>query len=150
MLVFAREALGDVLPELRPLWHAHWAETEQYRAGRRLNPDEERYKSFSASGYYQLFTARDSENGRLVGNAGMYLTVSMHEQTKIATEDTWFLLPRYRKGRNAINLLKFVEEQMKAQGVQVIYMSTKFANKAGRILEIRGYSPMATQYWKEI
>lgn len=149
MLVFARELITDaVLEELYPLWEAHWQETEMYRSGRKMSPDLARYKQFSEQGFYQLYTARNDE-GKMVGDAGMYRNLSMHEQRWSATEDTWYLLPEYRRGRNAIRFLKYVEDQMRAQGCEDVYMSTKMVNGAGRILEYAGYVPCATQYWKD-
>ena len=130
------------------MWQAHWQETEMFRHGHELKPDVARYKQFTEIGFYQLYTAR--ENGVLVGNAGMYVTVSMHECTKQAIEDTWFLLPEYRKGRNALRFLEYVETSLKEQGVKDVYMTTKHTNGAGRILEFCGYKSVATQFWKEL
>lgn len=142
---FAREGFTE---EVYPLWEAHWQETEMFRSGHKFNPDVARIKAFCESGFYQLFTAR--VDGKMVGNAGMYVTVSVHEQTKTSVEDTWFLLPEHRKGRNAINFLAFVERDLKAQGVKDVYMTTKLTNGAGRILEFCKYKHVANQYWKEL
>ncbi len=147
-LAFARESFETCLPESFPLFEAHWKETEMYRAGRPFAPDLPRYSEFDRIGFYQFFTARDA--GELVGNAGMYVTQSMHEAAKTAVEDTWFLKASHRKGRNAINFLKFVEQSLREQQVTEIYMTTKLANGAGRILEFCGYAHIANQYWKEL
>jgi hypothetical protein len=78
----------------------------------------------------------------------MYLCPSMHTQQLIATEDTFFLLPESRKGRNAIRLLDFVEAECKRRGAVEICMTAKLGNHAGRILELRGYSVVSRQYSK--
>lgn len=147
-MIFARENFGSMYREGMPLFQAHWQETEMYRAGHEFNLDLPRYIKYSEDGFYQMFTARD--NGKLVGDAGMYVTVGMHDRRKMAMEDTWYLLPEYRKGRNAINFLKFVEQNLKEQGCQEVYMTTKLENGAGRILEFCGYKHIANQYWKEL
>jgi Acetyltransferase (GNAT) family len=147
-LVFSQEPFSAVLDDILPLFEAHWHETEMYRSGHKMKPDMDRYLRFSDEGFYQMFTARDG--GKLVGDAGMYVTVSMHEQTKTAVEDTWFLMPEYRLGRNAINFLRFVEDELRSQGVRDIYMTTKLSNGAGRILEFCKYKHVANQYWKEL
>lgn len=144
-LEFAREPLTD---EVFPLWEAHWKETEMYRAGNQFNPDVKRYKEYAAVGFYQLFTARAS--GVLVGDLGVYVTIGMHDQHKTAIEDTWYVIPEYRRGRNAVNFLRFVEADLKVQGVTDVYATTKLMNGAGRILEFCGYEYVANQYWKAL
>ena len=69
----------------------------------------------------------------------MYITKSMHTQKTVANEDTWFLLPEYRKGRNAIRFYQFVEDEMKRLGVEKITMTAAPYNGACRIMEYLGY-----------
>lgn len=147
-LVFAEEFFPDAWPEFMRLAVRHWCETEMYRAGEGMNPDEERYTNFNHHGMYRFFSVRSK--GRMVGYCGMYVMRSMHTQKTVATEDAWFLLPEFRKGRNAIRFYQYVERQMKDAGAQRITMSTKITNKAGRILTYLGYSHFANQYTKEL
>jgi len=95
-----------------------------------------------------MFTARDGE--KMVGYAGMYLTPSMHTQQTIATEDIFFLLPEYRKGRNALAFLKFVEAECKARGAVEICLLAELTNGVGKILEYMGYEMTSKQYTKNI
>lgn len=148
MLVFAKESFEACLPESMPLFEAHWKETEMYRAGRKFAPDLKRYIAYNKVDFYQFYTARDQ--GVLVGNFGVYLTQGMHEVNKSAIEDTWYVLPSHRKGRNAINFIKYVQQQMKDQGCSDVYASTKLTNGASRILDFLGYKHVANQYWKEL
>lgn len=126
----------------------HWHETEAYRHGQKYNLDKERYHYFNSIGFYRIYTARD--DGRLVGDVGMYVTNSMHTGRVIATEDCWFLLPEYRKGRNAIRLHHFVEAELQKLGVIEISQTVKLQNGAGRILEYLGYQHIANQYSKHL
>lgn len=125
----------------------HWAETEGYQT-EPLNPDKKRYIEYNDIGYHRQYTARDGS--RIVGHCGIYITQSMHTQVPIATEDTWYLLPEYRKGRNALRLLKFVENDLKCLQVKELMMSAKLANKSGRIMECSGYEHVANQYLKRL
>jgi hypothetical protein len=153
MIVFAAEPLAPIWPDIMRLATAHWGETEGYRHGQKFSPDAARYWAFnemeSCGGpFYTMFTARDQ--GRMVGYAGMYVTASMHTQLPIATEDTWFLLPEYRKGRNALAFYKYVEEAMRKRGVIEIGMTAKLTNGAGRIMEYLGYKNVSLQYSKHL
>lgn len=80
----------------------------------------------------------------------MYVTQSMHSQARIALEDQWFLLPEYRKGRNAIAFVRYVEGALASVGVSAIQMSAKIKNDVGRILEYMDYQPVSTVFFKSL
>lgn len=146
-MIFALEKVEDCWDEVFENHKLHYAETESYH-NQTLNPDVERYIDYCKRGFFFMFTARDK--GELVGNAGMYLMPSMHTKELCATEDTWFLLPEYRKGRNAIRFYQYVEKELKKMGAVEITMSSKLNNKSGRIMEYLGYTLTAYQYSKSV
>ena len=74
----------------------------------------------------------------------------MHSQVLIATEDTWFLLPDYRKGMNAVRFYKYVQDDLFKRGAQEVIMTAKLTNAAGRILEFLGFEEVAKQYSKQL
>jgi hypothetical protein len=148
LIQFAIEPLKPIWPEIMRLASEHWCETEGYRHGQKFAPDAARYFHYDEIGFYVMFTARDE--GRMVGYAGMYFTPSMHTQQMIATEDTWFLLPEYRKGRNALSFYKFVEAEAVKRGVVELGMTAKLTNGAGKIMEYLGYKPVSLQYSKHL
>lgn len=147
-VTFAIEPLAPIWPQFMGLAMQHWQETEGYRAGQQFAPDAYRYFQYNEMGMYVFFTVRDGP--RLVGYAGIYFTPSMHTQRLIATEDCWFLLPEYRKGRNALNLHRFVEDECRRRGVVEIGMTAKLTNSVGRILEYLGYKEVSKQYSKHL
>lgn len=147
-LTFQIEKLAPIWPQIVSIATEHWKETEGYRHGQQFSPDAARYFQYEAIGFYVMFTAR--HEGRLVGYAGMYFTPSMHTQRLIATEDTYFLLAEYRKGRNALDLYNFVEAECRRRGVVEIGMTAKLTNSAGRILEYLGYQVISRQYSKNL
>lgn len=126
----------------------HWHETEGFRRGEPFAPSYARYVECERIGFFTMFTAREGE--KLAGYTGWYLTQSMHSQARIAVEDQWFLLPEYRKGRNAIRFVKYVEGSLAARGVTAIQMSAKIANNVGRILEYLDYQPVSTVFFKSL
>lgn len=154
MIRFGIEKLAPIWADIFQIAALHWSETEGYRHGQKFEPDAYRYLQFNEIpgagdlAFYTMFTARDGS--KLVGYAGMYVTRSMHTQQVIATEDTWFLLPEYRKGRNALAFYKYVEEVCARNGVVEIGMTAKLQNGAGRIMEYLGYTHVSKQYSKFI
>lgn len=153
MIEFAIEALPPIWPDIMRLALAHWSETEAYRHGQKFNPDAARYFAFNeivndGVPFYTMFTARDE--GRLVGYAGCYITRSMHTQKLLCSEDTYFLLPEYRKGRNAVMFYKFMENFCEQHGVEEMGMTAKKVNSVGRILEYLGFVQESSNYWKPL
>ena len=147
-MIFAKESLQQCWDEVIALARLHWNETEAYRHGQPFNPDAERYWHYNDIGYHHQFTVRDG--GRLVGHAGMYVSQSMHTQLMVAHEDTWFLLPEYRRGRNAMRFYRYIEDDMRGLGVVEIMVSAKTVNQVGRLIEYLGYEHTEKLYTKQL
>lgn len=143
-MIFANESIRECWDEAYELFQKHWLETESYRHQQEFNPDKERFFQYETMGAYFYFTARNGDE--LIGHCGMYVMPSMHTQELVATEDTWFLLPDYRKSGIGVRLHNFVKDEMKKMGVVEITMTAKLSNKAGQIMEKLGYSHVANQY----
>lgn len=135
--VFALERIEDIQDEIKPLHLAHWNETEEHRHGLPFNPDYETFIRYEQAGRYVLFTLRI--HGRLVGNCAMYLDMSAHTQTLIATEDTLYLLPEARHKHRGRRFIFWVEEQLKQLGAREIQITVKTVNKAERMFRLLGY-----------
>ena len=135
--IFACERMADVQGEIWPLHAAHWAETEEHRHGLPFDPDYATFMRYERAGRYVLFTLR--EQGRLVGNCAMYLDISAHTQTMIATEDTLYLLPEARQGRIAHRFVGYVEDALQSLGAREICITVKTVNRAERFFRMLGY-----------
>jgi GNAT superfamily N-acetyltransferase len=126
----------------------HWAETQSYRHSQPFSPSFERYNQYAAAGWFIQFTAR--EEGRMVGYGGVYIVASMHTQSTIATEDTWYLLPEYRKGWTALRFFKFMEKTCRERGAVEVSLTAPVTTKTGKILEFLGYQEVASHYSKHL
>ena len=146
-LTFSIENVKDVVDDLMTLWDLHWKETEMYRNGQGFNMDVENYIKYNEVGFYILYTARD--NGKMVGNCGMYVCKSMHTQKLIATDDTIFMMKEYRKGFNGVRFLRFVQQDLINRGVVEITMTIK-SDRVRKLYETDGYKLVAYQYSKPI
>jgi hypothetical protein len=145
-LTFQAERFALILPELHPLHEAHWLETEKHRHGLRLNPDYEALLADERAGRMLQFTARC--DGELVGNLRVYLGESRHTRTLFAIEDTLYLLPHVRRGRNAVRFIRYGEDCLRAIGVREIRCTAKTVNGTARLFEKCGYTPVATELVK--
>lgn len=149
MIVFAIEPLKDVWDDFVHLGKQHWEETEGYHRGQHCNPSFSRYNQYAAHGGFLMFTARDA--GRMVGYLGVYIMYSMHSQEIIATEDAWYLLPEYRRGRNAVNFLRFAEVECAARGaIELTATIKRSKTNVGRLLEHLGYENVGLTYSKQL
>lgn len=147
MLKYAVEPLETCWDEIVELGRTHWHETMEYYRGRQeFNPQFERYNSYDKIGWLITFTVRDE--GKMIGYSLIYITPSMHTQQMIATEDTIFLLPEYRKGRNGLRFHQYVEAELKNRGVKEIIVTAKPSSAACRLLEYIGFEVINHQYSK--
>ncbi|MEO9231639.1 MAG: GNAT family N-acetyltransferase [Devosia sp.] len=135
--VFGVEEIGRIKSEVMPLHKSHWDETEEHRHDLPFDPDYTTFERYELAGRYILFTVR--KDWRLVGNCAMYIDRSAHTQTLMATEDTLYILPEYRKGIVAKTLVGYVEETLLNLGVKEINITVKTVNRAGLFFQRLGY-----------
>lgn len=149
-LTFSLERFDANWPEFMALAQVHWEGAMSYRRHEPLAPSLARYQAANDTGFLQFATAR--QDGKLVGYLTFYVTASMHSQRRMAVEDTFFLHPSVRKGRNALRLLQFVEAQCRARGVEELLCSCEVDNTSGiqRLLTFLDYQPVIVQYTKRL
>lgn len=146
-LVFSHEDLRMIFPEVMPLWHAHWYETEGYRSGSEpFAPDFDQYERLEAAGMWRQFCARDEADGRLAGHIGYIVHKSRHTQRMNAVEDYFFMVNEYRRGFNALGLLRFAIAELRKEGVKQIGMSSKLTHDISVLLKRAGFKHVA-QFW---
>lgn len=145
-LVFQVEPFRLVLPELHQLHVQHWQETERHRHGLAMDPDYDAMAAAERAGRMLQFTARCDDT--LVGNLRVYLGTSLHTNTLFATEDTLYLQPAHRGGRNALRFVQFGEDSLRAIGVREIRCTAKLVNGTARFFQGTGYTPVATEFVK--
>lgn len=141
------ERFRDILPELHQLHVEHWSETEKHRHGLKMNPDYDAMLARERAGEMVQFTLRDSD-GQLVGNCRVYINVSLHTQTRYASEDTLFIKPQHRGGFVVMALMKFAENSMRALGITEMRTNSKMVNKADVLMRRMRYTPVAIEFVK--
>jgi hypothetical protein len=134
---FQRERFLDVVKEAAPLLVRHWKEIAHYQ-DIVLDPDVSAYHYLEKCGGLRVFTARDE--GKLAGYVVFFVRHNMHYKESLqAVQDVLFLDEPYRKGFTGIKLIKYADESLADDGVQVVYHHVKAAHDFGPILERMGY-----------
>jgi hypothetical protein len=148
-LPFAVESFREILVELDELHRMHYAETELHLDGVDMNPDYPYMAERERMGTLVQFTARDA-GGRLAGNLRVYLGTSLHTGRRFAEEDTIYLVPDARRGKNADAFMDFAESVLVQLGAVEARADTKLVNLAGQWLQRRGYRPVAMKFIKQL
>lgn len=145
--VFQVERFQDILPELHELHVMHWSETERHRHGLQLNPNYSAIIELENAGRLIQFTMRDDAN-TLVGNLRMYLAESLHTQTRYASEDTLFIVPRARGSFAVMGFMRYAERVLRELGIREIRVNSKLVNKADVLMRRMGYTPVSLEFVK--
>lgn len=146
---FKREEYSEgLVAEIWPLLEEHYQEIAHFQ-DIPLAPDFEAYRNAEKLGVVRIFTARDQ--GRLDGYAIYFLRRNIHYQTSLqAVQDILFLSAGLRRGLAGYRFIKWCDEQLKKENVQVVYQHVKLAHNFGPVLERIGYEPVEVTYVRRL
>lgn len=160
MLVLARERSTDLWGEILPLLKEHYLEISHF-PDIELDPDIEAYNQCEALGMLRCYTARLS--GELIGYSVNFIRHNMHYQRSLqGVQDVLFVAKAHRHGRVGVKLIRYKEEQLRAEGTQVTYEHTKANDQirlaltclnrtdVGAIMERLGYELVDLIYAKRL
>jgi GNAT superfamily N-acetyltransferase len=135
---YAIENISDVREEMEPLTVVHWLELANDQEEIELDFDWQLYENLQALGKLLFVTVRD--DGILVGYSATLITNHMHYKSVLhGLTDFYYIHPRWRRGFVGINLLKFVEAEMKKLGVKKIVTGCKDKHDTSVLLRRLGY-----------
>ncbi len=147
MISYQVELYSSVIDEMKELYEAHWEEVANDKETIKLNPDYTTYFTLEKAGVLHVVSVRDDD--KLVGYHMSLIHPHMHyKESLTAFTDIFFIQKDYRKGRVGINLFKFMENSLRAKGVQKIYMGTKLKLDIGPVLDKLGYTAVERIYTK--
>lgn len=119
-----------------PLLEKHYHEIAHYK-DIELDPDFEQYEKLEQIGALRMFIARD-EQEFIVGYAVYFIRHNIHYKSSLqALQDVLFIDPD-KRGFGAKFIL-WCDQQLKAEGVQIVYHHVKSAHNFGAMLERIGY-----------
>lgn len=146
-LQFQLESYTQVKREIQPLIEEHYNAIALHRDVIKLNPDWKQYAKYDSMNALRVYTARS--DGELVGYFVVVISKSLHYQDHLfATNDIIYLSPKHRKGTAGIRLIKFAEEQVKAEGITLLVINTKAHAPFDAILERNGFELTERVYSK--
>lgn len=146
---FQREEFSEgLVAEIWPLLEEHYTEISHYQ-DIPLAPDFNAYRTAEKLGYLRIYTARES--GRLDGYALFFLRSNIHYQTSLqAVQDILFLSAGLRRGLSGYRFIKWCDDQLRKEKVQVVYQHVKLAHDFGPVLERIGYEKVEFTYARRL
>lgn len=143
-LTIAQDTWKLAKEEVLPLADAYWAEVRGSSQPETLDVNPETYAAHEAAGSLVLVTARGS--GKVVGFTMFFAFIHHHYQSTLSGhEDSWYVLPAYRRGTNAgIRLLRVALEVLTDMGCTHAYAGTMYQNDVTPILRRVGFVPVET------
>jgi hypothetical protein len=115
-----------------------------------MEPDvwHEFYYAIEKADNLRIYTAR---NGKLVGYSVYFVSPHRHHKTVLqATSDLMYMDPTARKGLVGMAFLKWCEEQLKDDGVSVIYHFSSSAKDLSPMLGRMGYNEVQTMWVRKL
>ncbi len=135
MITFKREGIASLWDEIQPLLHAHADEVAHFK-DIALDPDKDLYHAMEKIGAARVFTAR-RRDARLLGYSIFFVRRSMHYNSVQAQNDIIFI-DKQERGFGA-RFIAWCDEQLRAEGVQVVRHHIKAAHNWGAVVERQGY-----------
>jgi len=143
---FSRESL-KTYDEAYPLIIEHYKEISNFH-DIKLDPDFEIYKAVEDAGTLRVFTARD-DSGTLIGYAVFIVKSNIHYKSSLqATQDVIFIKKKNRG--TGMKFISWCDEQLKSEGVQVVYHHVKVKQNFGPALERLGYELIDLIYGRRL
>lgn len=144
-----RERIHHLWHEALPLLEAHWREIED-NPDIALDPDMGLFEKLEDMGWLRVYTAR-ADTGELLGYACFIVKAHLHHrQSKQAICDAVYLKPLYRKGGLGYRLIKYADDELQREGVQVVMHHAKVAHDFGPLLLKLGYRHTENVYMRRL
>jgi GNAT superfamily N-acetyltransferase len=152
-----KETLGDYtlkvvkLEEVRErvdqLHRDHFAELESVRnPAAAFNPRYDLWVGWERNQQFVLFVLE--HGGQIVGNIGVYTSLSKTNSNLVASEQFIYLAKEHRKGWMGMRLLKFAERVLKASGVTEMVFSSHPVKDTSAFYKRAGYHIGGTIHMK--
>ena len=147
-MVLTQERYATLWRELLPLARDHYAEVTA-TPDLALDLATDLYEKLDAAGYLRMYTARI--DGRLIGYCSMAVSKHPHTGQPVAREDGIYVVPEYRGGTGAGDMLVEVSDGLlRQEGIVSVQRTTKVAHNHGPWLQRKGYEMIEITYLKRL
>lgn len=144
------ESIETYLEEVKKQHAEHWKETEYGYLGAELKGDYEWVAAAEQRGRVMMFTLREEMHAKLVGNAMILIGPALHMKgLSVATEDTFFIDPEYRKKGLASDFITYIKVTLARKGVSYLTMTDKFpvgGKSLEKLFAAHDFAPVARTY----
>lgn len=142
------EVRPPLIEELSPLVKAHWLELGHYRDFE-PDPNFDAYLNLQDVQMVRVFTARTEEG--VCGYAVFFVRMHLHYREKIyANQDLFYLKPSHRGHGLGSAFVRFCDDMLAAEGVDVVMHSVKPSNHFGDLLKKHGYELLDHVYARRL
>ena len=145
-IVFAKESLPHLMTEVSDLITEHYEEITHYK-DIELAPDWDAYLRVYESGGLRCYTARKED--KLVGYCIFFIKHNMHYKNSLQASQDILFITKEQRGRGG-RFIKWCDEELKEEGVQVVYHHVKKKHNFGPLLERFGYDLVDLIYAKRL
>lgn len=145
---FAQEPCNSkLLAEMLPLWASHYSEIAFYK-DIPLQPTLDVYETTSKNGSLRIFTVRHDK--KLVGYEVFFVYLHPHYSVLEAVQDILFLEKDIRQGSIGYRFIKWCDQQLEDDKVEVIFRCVSNKNDYSPLLKRLGYIAHDTVYSRRV
>lgn len=148
VMKYKREiASAELMAEMMPMFRKHYEEIAHYK-DIPLDPIERVYLDLESVGGLRVYTAREL-GGQLVGYAVFSVFKNPHYASSLeAKQDVLYIAPESRGF--GMDFILWCDNQLKADGIKVVYQHVKIAHDFGPMLKFLGYELIENIYGKRL
>ena len=147
MITYQKELLVNILQECKQLHVDHYKEFETKDLP--FDPDYDRYLQIEKIGSLLITTAR--KDGKIIGYVWMLITSDPHSKGSLgASDDNYYLLPKYRGSGIGVKLLNFTEQKLKELGVNQVFLHTRVEHDYSSLFKRLGFEKTEILFIKRI
>jgi len=144
---FLKESFNKIKVEAKKLFEKHYLEIAHFQ-DIELNIDEESYLAMEKARAIRVFTARD-EDYTLLGYAIFIMRYNLHYKDSYQAVQDVIYIDKDKRGFG-LDFIDWCDEQLKSEGVQVIYHHVKEKHNFGPSLEKLGYELVDLIYARKV
>ena len=150
-MAFAQESWVQIRDEAIPLLEENWKEIGHFE-GIPMDVNFPAVEAMDAADALRLYSARSKDDGSLLGYAGFAVSYSIGAKTfREAEELGVYLAKSCRRGRIAMRLIQYAEEELKKDGVYMINYHAPVNNPGfGSLLVKLGYRKAEEIYTRRV
>ena len=145
MTTYQREIAHLVMEDIKPLMRRHWEESGRHK-DIPMAPNYKAYLNAEDQGLLRVFTAR--RDLILLGYMIFFVGSLHYTLNKLAQLDLLYVLPACRGGKVGYSLMRFSEDYLITEGVDLIKHGMGLNHHYGCMLLKMGYEPIETIYEK--